>query len=201
MLIRKLFKGEMSHIVRNATAKRCSHSIHGHSFIVEVFLSSSKLDNAGMICDFHLLKNIKEFIDTFDHCHVLWTKDKKEYRDFIKEENSRWIELQVNPSAENLALLMLYWCQEIVKETEFTNGEGEVTIEKVRYHETTTGYAEATKEDIENTMNSYLASPLMTFSPDILTEMSKELYSFFTDFEQKDKFFTNPQITLQCQPN
>ena len=92
MIIRKLFKFEGSHIVRNCTSERCSRSIHGHSYLVEVFLEASRLDNAGMVMDFGLMKPFKEIVDMFDHTHLLWDKDDAEYRDFIKRVNQRWIE-------------------------------------------------------------------------------------------------------------
>ena len=44
MIIRKLFKFEGAHIVRDCSSDRCKFSIHGHSYVVEVFLTSDKLD-------------------------------------------------------------------------------------------------------------------------------------------------------------
>ena len=84
MIIRKLFKFEGSHIVRNCTSERCSQSIHGHSYLVEVFLESTRLDNAGMVMDFGLMSSFKDIVDMFDHTHLLWDKDDGEYRNFIK---------------------------------------------------------------------------------------------------------------------
>ena len=60
MKIRKEFRVESAHIVRNCTSHRCSHSIHGHSAVVEVFLESTLLDNAGMVYDFGLMKGSEE---------------------------------------------------------------------------------------------------------------------------------------------
>lgn len=45
MIIRKQFKFEGAHIVRNCTSQRCRENIHGHSYIVEVFITSDKLDH------------------------------------------------------------------------------------------------------------------------------------------------------------
>ena len=56
MIIRKKFKFEGAHIVRNCSTKRCKTSIHGHSYKVEVFFTSNKLDNGFMILDFGLTK-------------------------------------------------------------------------------------------------------------------------------------------------
>lgn len=68
MLIRKLFKFENAHIVRNCTSDRCKRSIHGHSYKVELLLKASKLDHGQMVYDFGLLKGvIKDLYDSFDH--------------------------------------------------------------------------------------------------------------------------------------
>ena len=76
MLIRKLFKFEGSHIVRDCTSQRCSHSIHGHSYQVEIFIKSRHLDFGQMVVDFGLLKGtVKDFIDSFDHTHVMWSRE------------------------------------------------------------------------------------------------------------------------------
>ena len=45
MLIRKLFKFENAHIVRGCSTRRCSHSIHGHSYKVELLLEAFALDH------------------------------------------------------------------------------------------------------------------------------------------------------------
>lgn len=86
MEIRKLFNVEAAqHVVRNATSHRCSHSVHNHGAIVEVFLTSDKLDNGGMIVDFGILKGtIKQWIDSFDHCMCFWNKDNEEYKSDMK---------------------------------------------------------------------------------------------------------------------
>jgi len=44
MIIRKKFRFEGAHIVRNCTSKRCRENIHGHSYEVEVFVKSDALD-------------------------------------------------------------------------------------------------------------------------------------------------------------
>lgn len=206
MIIRKLFTGEMSHVVRNCTTERCSHSLHGHSYTVEVFLSADKLDNAGMLVDFGLLKtNIKSFIDSFDHCHVLWSKDKESVKEFIKSENDRWIELSVNPSAENLAIVMFHFISGIIESTKFNNGEGNVSLQAVRYHETTTGYAEASFEDLEMLPREFS----FDFSAGVVKDWREELTNFMayetrkasrpeTLFEPKI-FFENPKIELQVK--
>jgi len=66
MLIRKLFKFENAHIVRNCTSDRCKRSIHGHSYKVELLLKANRLDHGQMVYDFGLLKGvIKDLFDSF----------------------------------------------------------------------------------------------------------------------------------------
>jgi 6-pyruvoyltetrahydropterin/6-carboxytetrahydropterin synthase len=151
MVIRKKFKFEAAHIVRNCSSERCKFSIHGHSYIVEVFFEGNHLDNGGMIMDFGLMKdNIKDFIDSFDHCYQYWNKESKEFINFIHNNSLRWIEMPISPSAENYSLLFLYVIDQMVKATEFNNGEGKVTVSSVRVHETDTGYAESFQSDLQN---------------------------------------------------
>ena len=101
MIIRKKFKFEGAHIVRDCSSNRCKFSIHGHSYVVEVFFTSKGLDNGGMVMDFGLMKkSISDFIDSFDHCYSLWSREKDDFKTFIKQQSARWIEMPVTPSAE-----------------------------------------------------------------------------------------------------
>lgn len=150
MIIRKLFKFEGAHIVRNCSSVRCKKSIHGHSYRVEVFFSSKGLDNGQMVMDFGLMKStIKDYIDGFDHAYSMWNKESDEFKTFMKESSDRWINMPVSPSAEAYSLMFLYVIDKIVKATEFNNGEKDVKVHSVRVHETDTGYAESFREDLE----------------------------------------------------
>lgn len=202
MEIRKLFNVEAAqHVVRNATSHRCSHSVHNHGAIVEVFLTSDKLDNGGMIVDFGILKGtIKQWIDSFDHCMCFWNKDNEEYKFDMKKWNDRWIELPINPTAENLALYMCSIINRIIKATRFNNGEGNVICCKVRYHETSTGYAEATIDDLH-----LLPDDLTTdYSVGVTNDWSIELFNWYLDGRhQKNnpetKWFENPKVEQQVK--
>ena len=154
MIIRKLFKFENAHIVRNCTSRRCSRSIHGHSYKVEVKLSSNFLDNGEMVMDFGLMKlYIKDIIDSFDHAITLWNKDDKEYIEFAKKFSERWVMLPVNPSAEQFSRVFFLIIDRILELMEFNNGEREVKLHSVIVHETDTGYAECFREDAYNFKN------------------------------------------------
>ncbi|MDE7128260.1 MAG: 6-carboxytetrahydropterin synthase [Bacteroidales bacterium] len=149
MKIRKLFKFEAAHIVRDCSTVRCRQNIHGHSFKVELVLQARGLDNAGMVMDFGLLKcRISSFFDAFDHSYIIWSADKGGLVDFIKNENERWVELPFSPSAENLALFFHVVVQGILNNTVPVNGADDVKVHSVRVHETETGWAETEADDI-----------------------------------------------------
>lgn len=180
MKIRKEFRVESSHIVRNCTSHRCSHSVHGHSAVIEVVLEGRQLDNAGMLYDFGLMKGtVKEFIDSSDHCHLICEYDKPEYIKFFTEENDRWIMLPFNPSAEMLSLYYFHFIQLILNNTVMNNGEGEVKVKSVRYHETTTGWAECDKLDHDIIWDPEWDDKIF-YSKGITNEWSKSLISVLT---------------------
>ena len=148
MKIRKMFRFENAHVVRGCTTRRCSRSIHGHSYRVELVFSSSALDRGQMVYDFGLTKGmIKAFIDSFDHAITLWNGDNPQYLEDMKRWSERWVEIPVNPSAEQYARLFFALVDRVLKQTEMVNMESGVTLERVIVHETETGYAEADRED------------------------------------------------------
>jgi len=148
MIIRKKFRFEGAHIVRNCTSQRCRENIHGHSYEVEVFVKSDQLDNGFMVMDFVLLNNVAEFIHSFDHSYTLWEKEEEEVKEAIYRINTRVAEIPVSPSAEGYALLFFFVINLIISKTRFVNGERNVKLHAVRVHETQSGYAEASAEDL-----------------------------------------------------
>lgn len=177
MIIRKLFKFEAAHIVRDCSTERCKKSIHGHSFKVEVFLRSDQLDRAGMVMDFSLLKPVVgKFIDCFDHTYMFWSEESDEFKQKIQSLSDRWIELPFSPSAEYLSLMFHFWIQRIIDNTEFSNGEGRIQVKCIRVHETDTGYAET--ECDEALVKNMCRFPLESyrFSDTIRKESLDDIY-------------------------
>ena len=148
MIIRKKFRFEGAHIVRNCTSQRCRENIHGHSYEVEVFVKSDSLDQGFMVMDFILLNKTGEFIHSFDHSYTLWDKEVDEVKSAVYRINNRVAEIPISPSAEGYALLFLFVLDKIIANTQFVNGEGNVRLHSVRVHETQSGYAEAFREDL-----------------------------------------------------
>ncbi|MBE2984578.1 6-carboxytetrahydropterin synthase [Campylobacter sp. RM9344] len=178
MIIRKLFKFENAHIVRFCSSKRCRTSIHGHSYVAEILLSSNFLDNAGMVYDFGLMKqNIKTIIDSFDHATTIYDKDDLEYQNDLKKHSQRWISIPVNPSAEQFCRVFFVIIDRLLKSTVMSNGEREVKLHSVIVHETDTGYAQCFYDDAYNERMGDISLDDIVFSPSIIEEWEdKELF-------------------------
>jgi len=173
MLIRKLFKFENAHIVRDCSTQRCSENIHGHSYKIEVLLESNYLDDGQMVYDFGLTKRyIKELIDSFDHAITLWTKDSSDYIAAMKQHSSRWVELPVSPSAEQFSRVIYLMVERVLACTEMQNGEREVKLHSIIVHETETGYAQGFKEDAHSLLMGEIKLEEIHFSEQVKSEWS-----------------------------
>ncbi|PIE47028.1 MAG: 6-carboxytetrahydropterin synthase QueD [Gammaproteobacteria bacterium] len=195
MRIRKLFKFENAHIVRNCSSDRCKRSIHGHSYQIELILEAHRLDYGQMVYDFGLLKSsIKDLIDSFDHAICFWDKDDPEYINMCKAFSARWISLPVSPSAEQFSRIIFFWVDAILKQTQMQNGEADVKVYSVIAHETATGYAQCFREDVINEQMGKLMLEDFAFSEQIKIE--------WDDSKMYDKLiageaFINPSVNLQ----
>jgi len=173
MLIRKLFKFENAHIVRDCTTQRCSENIHGHSYKIEVLLESNYLDDGQMVYDFGLTKRyIKELIDSFDHAITLWSKDDSDYISAMKKHSNRWVELPVSPSAEQFSRVIYLMVERVLACTDMQNGEREVKLHSIIVHETETGYAQGFKEDAHSQLMGTIHLEDIVFSPQVQSEWS-----------------------------
>ncbi|EPK8480997.1 6-pyruvoyl trahydropterin synthase family protein [Acinetobacter baumannii] len=197
MLIRKLFKFENAHVVRNCTSDRCKRSIHGHSYKVELLLKASKLDHGQMVYDFGLLKGvIKDLFDSFDHAICFWEKDDPQYIDACKTFSARWISLPVSPSAEQFSRIFFYLAQQVLQSTVTQNGEGDVEVYSVIVHETDTGYAQSFLEDIQNEQMGLLNLEGIIFSEQVQSEWADP--DMYENLKQVIKFH-NPHVNLQVE--
>lgn len=195
MLIRKLFKFENAHIVRNCTSDRCRRSIHGHSYQVELILSAHRLDHGQMVYDFGLLKGvIKDLIDSFDHAICFWNKDDSGYIDACKTYSARWISLPVSPSAEQFSRVFFFLADQVLQQTTTQNGEGDVQVHSVIVHETATGYAQCFREDIENAQMGLLSLEQIEFSEQVMQEWADP--AMYDKLKQGISFL-NPEVTPQ----
>ncbi len=197
MLIRKLFKFENAHIVRNCTSDRCKRSIHGHSYKVELLLKANRLDHGQMVYDFGLLKGvIKDLFDSFDHAICFWQNDDQEYIAACKKFSARWIALPVSPSAEQFSRIFFFLAQQVLNSTVTQNGEGDVEVYSVIVHETDTGYAQSFQEDIENKQMGLLQLEQIEFSEQVQQEWADP--TMYERLKQGLKF-ENPRVELQVK--
>lgn len=193
MIIRKRFRVESGHTVRNASSYRCSHSYHGHSAVIDVFFEGRQLDNAQMLMDFGLMKgSIKDFIDSMDHTMILCDKDDPKYTEFFKEVNDRYIILPFNPTAEMLSIFIMHYINRILDNTRFNNGEGRVRCVNVEYNETVTGMARCDEMD-ENINWRDEWEEEIVFSEGVKKDWSHSL----KDFIETGKYIINPVIKQQ----
>lgn len=191
MLIRKLFKFENAHIVRDCSTKRCSENIHGHSYKIEVLLESNYLDDGQMVYDFGLTKlYMKELIDSFDHAITLWSKDDKKYIADMKTHSSRWVELPVSPSAEQFSRVIYLLVERVLSCTRMVNGEREVKLHSIIVHETETGYAQGFKEDAYSKLMGEIALEDIVFSEQVRSEWRDPA---LWDKLLNHSFLTNPK--------
>lgn len=193
MKITKKFKVESAHIVRNATSYKCALSIHGHSALIELTLSGTELDKGQMLYDFGNMKStIKEFIESMDHCTMFWDKDDPDYIEFIKKYSARWISMPFNPTAEMLSVFIMKYCQYILDHTNKKNGECNIKVESVRYHETATGCAECNVDDMCFWGLNWMDRCKFSFG--VINEWSKDLKGIIFDHKNSDNSEPQHQI-------
>lgn len=196
MLIRKLFKFENAHIVRNCSSDRCKRSLHGHSYKVEILLQANRLDHGQMVYDFGLMKGvIKDLIDSFDHAITYWQHDDADYIQACQTFSARWIALPVSPSAEQFSRVFFFLVREVLKNTQMQNGESDdLSVHSVIVHETDTGYAQCFAEDVDNPQMGILRLDDIVFSEQIQAEWSNP--NLYQQLKQGIRF-CNPKVELQ----
>ena len=139
--------------------------------MAEILLSSNFLDNAGMVYDFGLMKqNIKTIIDSFDHATTIFSGDNDEYKNDLKKHSARWIEIPLNPSAEQFCRIFFVMIERLLELSVMNNGEREVKLHSIIVHETDTGYAQCFKEDAINAQMGEIKLDEIKFSDAIIEE-------------------------------
>ncbi len=84
-------------------------NLHGHNYVVEIYVTGQQQDEVGRILDFKLLKQrCKGWLDeNWDHTFILWNKDENGLNAIRQSEPHRIYELDSNPTAENMAIHLL----------------------------------------------------------------------------------------------
>lgn len=186
MLIRKLFKYEASHQVYDAYSRRCSHSIHGHSYVVEFIFEGNTPDNAQMVMDFGFVKRyFHDFVDSFDHSHILMRNKSMLTTEFITDNNERWVSLPFNSTAEMQAKTFFIYGRDVIR---YLKSKGliheNVRMFAVKVHETDTGYAEFRTDDYHSCNFPKVNLKEIIFSDDTVKEWSEDFKNFYNDLVQ-----------------
>jgi len=114
-------------------------NLHGHNYVLEVYVTGQQQDEIGRILDFKLLKQrVKGWIDEhWDHTFILWSEDENALSAIRSSQPHRIYELDSNPTAENMAIHFLeVVCPQVLE------GTGAKAF-KVRLWESEETYAEA----------------------------------------------------------
>ena len=84
-------------------------NLHGHNYVIEVYITGQEQDKIGRILDFKLLKQrVKNWIDDhWDHAFILWDEDENGLAAIRSSTPHRIYELSANPTAENMAIHFL----------------------------------------------------------------------------------------------
>ena len=124
-----------------------------------------------MVYDFGLMKqNIKTIIDSFDHATTIYSGDSDEYKNDLKKHSARWIEIPLNPSAEQFCRIFFVMIERLLELSVMNNGEREVKLHSVIVHETDTGYAQCFKKDAYNVKMGEVNLSEIVFSEGVRAE-------------------------------
>lgn len=108
-------------------------NIHGHRFLIEVFITGNSLNEYDMLVDFNTIKEyLKEDIDKkFDHKLILYEKD--ELREFLDKENT--IYLKGNPTCEYLSKYIFDLLYDKINKAEYKLNSVRVSESPKQYSE------------------------------------------------------------------
>lgn len=109
-----------AHQLRNAYAKECNNSLHGHNWEVRIEIEAEYLiDN--MIIDF---KELKSVIDKLDHVTLLENTEKNgKLFDVLHEMGNKVVLLEFELTAENIVKYLQEQITEVLKKRYFDTVE------------------------------------------------------------------------------
>lgn len=113
------------------------NQLHGHLWAVEVTIEScdNDLDECSMLLDYREIKKI--IADRFDHTTVLNNKDP--LIDAIRSCGCSVTEIEGNPTAENLAIIICESFMDILMDYDYV---------EISVHESPDNYASVNSEDL-----------------------------------------------------
>lgn len=142
--VRKKIGVEYAHQLYSSYTNLCHETIHGHSGIIELTMSSDKLNNDQMVIDFGEISNtIKKFLmEKYDHALFMPKQFPQDYLDLLRKYNKRLTVTDDNPTCERFAEMIYHEVKDMLKDI-----NPDIKLSNVRFHETSTGYADYSEED------------------------------------------------------
>jgi len=135
--VRKQFRFEMAHQLLSSYTSECNETIHGHSYILEVFISSNRLDENDMVIDFGQIKDLMSgYIEQWDHALVMSACADSDYLKVLKDNNKKLITIPNNPTSEYLSMIMYNAIKDL-----FTI-ISDIKLVKIRLHESESSWSE-----------------------------------------------------------
>ena len=102
--IRKQFKFEMAHQLKDSYSAACHENLHGHSYVLELFFTTDDLNGDGMVVDFGEVKDvIGRYVDEWDHSLTMPIYFDEEYLNMLRKYTKKFRVTTYNPTAENMA--------------------------------------------------------------------------------------------------
>ena len=142
--VTKIFRFEMAHALPDYNGP-CAH-LHGHSYRLEVTLSTGAAETAGtegMVMDFSQLKKMVEetIIAQVDHALVLDERMDAALIDALQKVNTKLVLTPFTPTSENLLLWFAQTIAGAIAQKPDWTARG-LRLQKLRLYETATSFAE-----------------------------------------------------------
>jgi len=147
MLITRKLEFDAGHRISTHDSQ-CRH-LHGHRYVIEITLSGNIISDEGiaeqgMVMDFSKVKQIAKavLVDQWDHAFLVYSGDTLVFNFLQSLPDHKTVVLNVQPTAENLALLAFDTLNEAYQDTYGNH----LQLEKVRLFETPNCWADAIRE-------------------------------------------------------
>ena len=144
MLITRRLEFDAGHRIPDHRSQ-CRH-LHGHRYAIEITLSGEVIDKAGdaangMVMDFSEVKRIAKsvLIDHWDHAFLVYSGDTVVLQFLQSLEGHKTVVLDVQPTAENLAVIAFGILDEAYQDSYGNH----LRLEQVRLFETPNCWADA----------------------------------------------------------
>ncbi len=131
-------------------------NLHGHNYVAEITVTSSKTDEVGRVIDFSVIKNLfKGWIDEhWDHGFLIYDRDAPVIEALTKIRSRIYL-MPYNPTAENMALHLI---ADIGPKLLDQIAGYELKLTRVRIWETDESCAEVTAEQAADMTEAWLQS-------------------------------------------